>query len=61
LTDYPRRSKKKMTYHGRTGHPIIHEAKTSGRKFMMVRAKGGGTKRLYLDKHGNVPSKHRWR
>ena len=40
------RSRKKITYHGRTGFPIIHTTK-SGRKYIMVRAKGGGVKRLY--------------
>lgn len=56
---YPYRSRKKMTYHGRTGYPMIHITRTSGRKYIMVRKKGGGTKRLYLDKHGNVPERHR--
>ena len=41
-----KRTKKTISYHGRSGHPEIHTAK-SGRKFIMVRAKGGGTKRLY--------------
>jgi len=54
--NYPHRSKKKLTYHGRTGKPIIHLSKT-GREFIMVRKKGGGTKRLYL-KNGKVPKKH---
>ncbi len=40
------RSRKKITYHGRTGFPVIHTTK-SGRKYIMVRAKGGGVKRLY--------------
>lgn len=40
------RSRKKITYHGRTGHPIVHLS-DGGRKFIMVRAKGGGVKRLY--------------
>ena len=52
-----KRSKKKMTYHGRTGHPIIHESE-KGKEFIMVRKSGGGTKRLYLE-HGNVPKQHR--
>jgi len=42
------RSRKKITYHGRTGFPVIHTTK-SGRKYIMVRAKGGGVKRLYED------------
>ena len=41
-----RRAKKSITYHGRTGKPVVHTAK-SGRKYIMVRAVGGGTKRLY--------------
>ena len=40
------RSRKNITYHGRTGFPIIHTTK-GGRKYIMVRAKGGGVKRLY--------------
>lgn len=43
---YPRRSKKSITYHGRSGRPIIHQAQSS-RLYIMVRAKGGGVKRLY--------------
>ena len=39
-------SKKTIKYHGREGKPIIHIDK-GGRKFIMVRAKGGGTRRLY--------------
>ncbi len=40
------RSKKKITYHGRSGRPVVHTTQ-SGRKFIMVRAEGGGTRRLY--------------
>ena len=40
------RTKKKITYHGRSGRPKIHKSK-SGKKYIMVRAKGGGVKRLY--------------
>lgn len=40
------RSRKTITYHGRSGRPVIHRTK-SGRKYIMVRAEGGGTKRLY--------------
>jgi len=43
---YPRRSRKVITYHGRRGRPVIHQA-DNGRFYIMVRAKGGGTKRLY--------------
>lgn len=46
IMPYPRRSKKSITYHGRKGIPIIHQAQ-SGRLYIMVRAKGGGVKRLY--------------
>jgi hypothetical protein len=35
-----------ITYHGRTGRPMVHTTKT-GRKYIMVRKKGGGTQRLY--------------
>jgi len=42
------RSKRKMTYHGRIGHPLIHKTNDGKKQFIMVRAKGGGTKRLYL-------------
>ena len=37
---------KTITYHGRKGKPIIHVSK-SGKKYIAVRAKGGGVKRLY--------------
>ena len=40
------RSKKAITYHGRKGKPVIHETK-EGKKYITVRAKGGGVKRLY--------------
>lgn len=41
-----RRSRKVIKYHGRSGRPVVHTTDT-GRKYIMVRAKGGGTKRLY--------------
>jgi hypothetical protein len=41
-----RRFRRKILYHGRKGYPVLHETR-SGRKFIMVRAKGGGVKRLY--------------
>ena len=41
-----KRTKNLITYHGREGFPIIHVNK-QGRRYIMVRAKGGGTKRLY--------------
>lgn len=40
------RIKKQITYHGRTGRPMIHTA-ASGKRYIVVRAKGGGVKRLY--------------
>lgn len=54
-----RRSKKKLTYHGRSGYPMIHETE-NGKKFIMVRKRDGGLKRLYLDSRGNVPKRHRY-
>lgn len=48
------RSKKKLTYHGRSGYPAIHET-TTGSTFIMVRARGGGVKRVYLTESNNVP------
>jgi secreted trypsin-like serine protease len=42
-----KRSKKKIKYHGRKGHPIVHKTK-GGRKYITVRSKGGGVKRLYV-------------
>ena len=41
-----RRSAGVIDYHGRKGRPIIHMA-DSGKRYIMVRAKGGGVKRLY--------------
>jgi hypothetical protein len=40
------RTKRQIIYHGRAGHPEIHKT-AGGRKYIMVRAEGGGTKRLY--------------
>lgn len=40
------RTKKVICYHDRCGHPVSHETKT-GRKYIRVRKKGGGTKRMY--------------
>jgi len=42
----PRRSKRLIQYHGRKGHPVVHYTE-SGKKYIMVRKKGGGVKRLY--------------
>lgn len=41
-----KRTKRIIKYHGREGRPVIHTTK-GGRKYIMVRAKGGGVKRLY--------------
>jgi hypothetical protein len=43
-----KRSKKSIDYHGRKGKPVVHASK-DGRKFIMVRKKGGGVKRLYQE------------
>lgn len=48
-----KRSKLKLTYHGRSGHPVLHHSET--RTYIMVRKRGGGVKRLYL-KHGRIPA-----
>lgn len=59
-----KKSKKKMCYKSptsgrvRCGYPQIHTSKT-GKQFIMVRKRGGGTKRLYLTKFGNIPEKYR--
>lgn len=50
------RSSTPETYHGRTGYPLIH-IDGSGKKYTMVRSKGGGTKRLYL-KDDHIPKKY---
>lgn len=39
------RTTRTITYHGRSGRPVIHKA--NSRRYMMVRRKGGGVKRLY--------------
>jgi hypothetical protein len=44
---YPRRGKK-VTYHGRSGRPLLHKD-TAGKIYIMTRKKGGGTKRVYVD------------
>ena len=41
-----KRLKRTIKYHGRAGKPMVHTTAT-GRKYIMVRAKGGGVKRLY--------------
>ena len=40
------RTSRIIRYHGRIGYPVVHAAK-NGRRFIMVRAKGCGVKRLY--------------
>lgn len=45
-----------ITYHGRTGNPVVHRTKTAGKKFIMVRAKRGGTRRLYAGSKYTVES-----
>ncbi|GAF79172.1 unnamed protein product, partial [marine sediment metagenome] len=60
----PYKSKRRICYKSptsgrvRCGRPSIHASKT-GRKYIMVRKVGGGTKRLYLNKQGNIPKKYR--
>lgn len=43
-----------LCYHSRCGHPVLHENE-KGKLFIMGRKKGGGVKRVYLNKKGNVP------
>ncbi len=45
--NYPRRSSRLIRYHGREGYPLIHRDERTGRFYIMVRKRGGGTKRLY--------------
>lgn len=59
-----RRSKKVIKYHGRSGKPLIHSNK-QGKKFIIVRKKGGGVKRLYegteyrTTKKGKRPARYK--
>lgn len=54
-----RRTRQPITYHGRKGRPEIHTAK-SGRKYIMIRAEGGGVKRLYEgSKYYEEPTRQR--
>ena len=39
------RTRRKINYHGRSRHPVIHKTE-KGKKYMMVRS-NNGTKRLY--------------
>lgn len=58
------RSKRRICYksptsgHVRCGYPVIHVSKTD-RKYIMVRKRSGGVRRLYLTRQGNIPKKHR--
>lgn len=54
---YPYRSEREMTYHGKSGRPLVHCSET-GREYIMVRKQGGGDKRLYLV-NGDVPEKYK--
>lgn len=58
MVKYPHKSKRMLTYHGRSGYPLIHKDTKSGRTYIMVRARGGGTKRIYLE-NGWVPKRYR--
>lgn len=51
------RSIKPLTYHGRTGNPVIHEDEKG--RYIMARKSGGGTKKIYLDKNGDIPKNMR--
>lgn len=44
---YPYKSKRKISWHDREGYPIIHKDKKTKKTYVMVRKKGGGTRRLY--------------
>ena len=48
-----KRIKKAITYHGRTGHPVLHKT-AAGRLYIMVRKAGGGVKRLYENSRYNT-------
>jgi len=45
-----KRLAKIIRYHGRSGRPIVHRTRT-GKGYIMVRRKGGGTRRLYAGSH----------
>lgn len=53
MTKYSYRSKRKLCYTSptsgkvRCGNPLIHFDEDKNKEFVMVRAVGGGTKRLY--------------
>ncbi len=49
---------KAITYHGRTGRPVVHTT-ADGRHYIMVRATGGGTKRLYEGSKYTIDGKTR--
>jgi hypothetical protein len=50
------RSKKILCYHSRCGHPILHTDEKN-KIYIMARKPGGGTKRIYLNKKGDIPKK----
>jgi len=52
------RSIKEMCYHDRCGHFVVHET-DANKLYVMVRKRGGGNKRLYLDRNGNIPKQYR--
>jgi len=45
--EYPHRLKRKITYHGRSGYPVVHIDSKTLKRYIMVRNKDRGTKRLY--------------
>jgi len=52
------RTKKRICYHGRCGHPVVHHTKIGG-AYILVRKKGGGVKRLYAGSYyytGGTPN-----
>ena len=53
-----------VKYHGRAGKPLVHTTRT-GRQYIMVRAPGGGVKRLYSGtryyEEPTGPGKKTWR
>ena len=59
-TKYPYRTKLWFHWHGRVGHPLIHFDERTSRTYVMVRAVGGGTRRLfdYQQYLRREPAKH---
>lgn len=52
---YPMRSKKLLTFKGRSGYPMLHKDEKTGRIFIMTRKKSGGVERTYLTKSLGIP------